>query len=196
MIQANCIARKDDDCMPSPYVYHPASYVPSNNAWVHDSVQAFYIKIDPASCPSITGAAGTDQRTRQLLDFARQYQLTCPANSLVLVKQILVAVRVIVTEVALIVTSLLSMVFKILSLLVSGNVNKIKNMVMDDWKYVRAKGSGMVSTVSDLLFDAMLNSGPMGERIRQFLQGTCAKINEAMLWFTKVWCVRPIRFFF
>ena len=196
VIQANCIARKDDDCMPSPYVYHPASYVPSNNAWAHDSVQAFYIKIDPASCPSITGAAGTDQRTRQLLDFARQYQLTCPANSLVLVKQILVAVRVIVTEVALIVTSLLSMVFKILSLLVSGNVNKIKNMVMDDWKYVRAKGSGMVSTVSDLLFDAMLNSGPMGERIRQFLQGTCAKINEAMLWFTKVWCVRPIRFFF
>ena len=190
--QANCIARGDDGCMPSPYVYHPASYVPSNNAWVHDSVQAFYIKIDPASCPAITGAEGADRKARQLLDFARQYQQTCPANSLVLIKQILVAVRVIVTEVALIVTSLLSMFFKMLSLLVSGNVNNIKNMVLSDWQYVRAKGSAMVSTVSDLLFDALLNSGPMGERIRRFLQGTCEKINSAMLWFTKVWYVPPL----
>ena len=145
------------------------------------------MKINPASCPTITGAAGKDQKTQQLLDFARQYQQTCPANSLVLVKQILVAVRVIATEAALLITSLLSMAFKILSLLVSGNVNKIKNMVLDDWAYVRNKGHSMISTVSDLLFDAMLNAGPMGARIRRFLQGACEKINTAILWFMQVW---------
>lgn len=187
VIQANCIASGEDSCMPSPYVYHPATYVPSNNAWVHESVRDFYIKIDVGSCPAATGFLEAGQRSKELLDFARQYQRTCPANSLVLIKQIFMVVRVIITEVALLVTTLLSMAFKILSLLVSGNINNIKNMVLDDWGYVRAKGQGMISTVSDLLVDALLNSGPMGERIRRFLQGACEKINEALHWFLSVW---------
>jgi hypothetical protein len=187
VIQANCIASGEDSCMPSPYVYHPATYVPSNNAWVHESVRDFYIKIDVSSCPAATGFLEAGQRSKELLDFARQYQRTCPANSLVLIKQIFMVVRVIITEVALLVTTLLSMAFKILSLLVSGNINNIKNMVLDDWGYVRAKGQGMISTVSDLLVDALLNSGPMGERIRRFLQGACEKINEALHWFLSVW---------
>lgn len=194
VVQANCIASGEDACMPSPYVYHPATYVPSNNAWVHESVRAFYIKTDPMSCPSVTQPAESSQRSQQLLDFARQYQKTCPANSLVLVKQILMVVRVIITEVALIVTTLMSMAFKVLSLLVTGNVNKIKNMILDDWNYIRAKGQSMISTVSDLLIDALLNSGPMGERIRHFLQSVCEKINEALHWFLSVWCKYVLKY--
>jgi hypothetical protein len=153
--QANCIARGDNDCMPSPYVYHPASYEPSNNAWVHDSVEAFYLKINASSCP----AAATAATREGLLNFTRKYQLTCPANALYLVKQILVVVRVVVTDVALLLSSVMSLGVKLLALLVTGNTNKIKNSVLDEWQYIRAKGGGMMRRVSDLLIDAMLNSG-------------------------------------
>ena len=182
--QANCIAGGGNDCMPSPYVYHPASYIPSNNAWVHDSVQAFYLKIDPASCPASSDSA---QKQQALLDFARTYQLTCPANALTLVKQVLVVVRVIVTDVALIFSSFMSMGVRLLALLVSGNTNQIKNSVLNDWEYIQAKGASMLSSISDLLMDAMLNSGALGLRVKQFLENTCSKVNSALLWFLHVW---------
>lgn len=184
VIQANCIARGDSDCMPSPYVYHPASYVPSNNAWVHDSVQAFYLKINTSSCPASTVS---NQQQKELLDFARQYQLTCPANALTLVKQILVVIRVIITDVALLVSSLLSMLVKLFALLVTGNVNQIKNSVLDEWDYIQGKGHEMLKSVSDIMVDAMLNSGILGAHIQTFLQKTCEKINSAIQWFLTVW---------
>jgi hypothetical protein len=184
VIQANCIAGGGNDCMPSPYVYHPASYIPSNNAWVHDSVQAFYLKIDPAACPASSDSA---QKQQALLDFARTYQLTCPANALTLVRQVLVVVRVIVTDVALMAASFMSMGVKLLALLVTGNTDKIKNSVLNDWGYIQAKGAKMLKTVSDLLMDAMLNSGELGLRVKQFLENTCSKVNEALLWFLQVW---------
>ena len=181
--QANCIARGDNDCMPSPYVYHPASYEPSNNAWVHDSVEAFYLKINASSCP----AAATAATREGLLNFTRKYQLTCPANALYLVKQILVVVRVVVTDVALLLSSVMSLGVKLLALLVTGNTNKIKNSVLDEWQYIRAKGGGMMRSVSDLLIDAMLNSGQLGARIMAFLDAACEKINSAITWFLQVW---------
>ena len=184
--QANCIARGDNDCMPSPYVYHPASYEPSNNAWVHDSIQAFYLKIDPASCPVATGS-NADAKTQELLDFTRKYQMMCPANALTLVKQILAMVRVIVTDVALLVSSMMSMAVKLLALLVTGRTDQIRNSVMDDWAYIKSKGAGMLSSLSDLMMDAMLNSGAMGLKIKMFLEGTCDKINSALRWFLNVW---------
>jgi hypothetical protein len=184
VIQANCIARGDDDCMPSPFVYHPASYVPSNNAWVHDSVQAFYLKVNASCCPASTVS---DQQQRELLDFARQYQLTCPANALTLVKQILAVIRVIITDVALLVSSILSMLVKLLALLVTGNVNQIKNSVLDEWDYIQSKGHEMLHSMSDIMVDAMLNSGLLGVRIKTFLQNTCEKINSAVQWFLNVW---------
>jgi hypothetical protein len=182
--QANCIARGDNDCMPSPYVYHPASYEPSNNAWVHDSVEAFYLKINASSCPAAATAA---QQGGGLLNFARKYQLTCPANALYLVKQILVVVRVVVTDVALLLSSVMSLGVKLLALLVTGNTNKIKDSVLDEWQYIRSKGGGMVRSVSDLLVDAMLNSGTLGARIMGFLDAACENINSGITWFLQVW---------
>ena len=182
--QANCIASGADDCMPSPYVYHPASYVHSNNAWVHDSVEAFYLKVDAGSCPISSNSA---QKQQDMLEFARTYQLTCPANALTLVKQILMAVRVIVTDITLLIASFMSMGVKLLALLVTGNTNKIKNSILSDWEYIQAKGTGMLHSVSDLLVDGMLNSGTLGLRIKHFLENTCSKINSALNWFLQVW---------
>ena len=131
--------------------------------------------------------SNADAKTQELLDFTRKYQMMCPANALTLVKQILAMVRVIVTDVALLVSSMMSMAVKLLALLVTGRTDQIRNSVMDDWAYIKSKGAGMLSSLSDLMMDAMLNSGAMGLKIKMFLEGTCDKINSALRWFLNVW---------
>ena len=182
--QANCIARGDSECMPSPYVYHPASYEPSNNAWVHDSVEAFYLKINGSSCPAATRVHTAGDGLTQ---FTRKYQLSCPANALTLIEKLLMVVRVVITDVALLLSSILGLVMRLFALLITGNTNQLKNSVLDEWAYIRSKGGGMLQSVSDLLIDAMLNSGRVGVGIMAFLDSACEKINWFLGWFLKVW---------
>lgn len=42
VIQANCISSGDPACLPTPFVYHPASYDRSNNEWIHDTISTYY----------------------------------------------------------------------------------------------------------------------------------------------------------
>lgn len=42
VVQANCIASGDPTCLPSPFVYHPASYDRSNNEWIYDTITGYY----------------------------------------------------------------------------------------------------------------------------------------------------------
>jgi hypothetical protein len=180
--QANCIARGDPSCMPSPFVYHPASYEPSNNAWVHDSVKAFYSRIDAQACPHNTS---TDAK---LAEFARAYQRTCPANGVNVFVGVLQAVRVIVVDAALLLTTLIAMVFRTLQLFIASGRDATRQQIGRNWAYVRAKARTTLDTVGDLLVDTMLNSGDLGAKIMGFLQKSCQGFNTAAEWFLNVWC--------
>ena len=180
--QANCIAKGVMSCMPSPFVYHPASYEPSNNAWVHDTVKAYYKQVNKDACPTVT-ASDTG-----LLEFARAKQRECPANAVNLMEKVLLIVRLVVTDVALLLTSMASLVFRAFGLLFSSGVSDMKSGIRANWLYIKSKGSAMLSASSDLLVDAMLNSGELGARILGFLDNTCNKINAAISWFMNVWC--------
>ena len=183
VIQANCIARGNLSCMPTPFVYHPASYEPSNNAWTRDSVRAFYLRINQSACLSPTPA-----EQQALLDFARQYQRGCPANAVNLMVSILQIMRVVATEVALLLSTLMSIVVKMIGLLLPAKAADMRQYIAADWQYVRTKWRTVLDTAGDLLIDAMLNSGELGARIMGFLEQACNRINAAMSWFLNVWC--------
>jgi hypothetical protein len=180
--QANCIARGDPDCMPSPFVYHPASYEPSNNAWIHDSVQDFYRHVNASACPAST------QTDAQLVAFARAYQRACPANGVNVMVGVLQAVRTVVVDVALLLTSLLGLVFNALQLFVTSGRAEARLMIGKNWAYIRSKARASLDAVSDLLVNALLNSGEAGARIMNFLKQTCDGFNVAAAWFLNVWC--------
>ena len=183
VIQANCIARGNLSCMPSPFVYHPASYEPSNNAWTRDSVRSFYLRANPAACSAPTAA-----ERQALIDFARQYQRGCPANAVNLVVSILQVVRVVVTEVTLLVSTLLGIAIKSMGLLLPARAADMRQYIAADWQYVRTKGRAILDTGGDLLIDAMLNSGELGARLMAFLGSACSRINAGIAWFLNVWC--------
>jgi hypothetical protein len=165
-------------------VYTPSSYVPSNNAWVHDSVQAFYTKINASACPLSTESA---QRAAAQTAFYRNYQLICPANALTLIEKVLVVVRVVVTDVALLVSSMMSMAVEMFALLVTGNTNSMKDAIVVEWLYIKSKGGAMMRCVSDILVDGMLDSGELGKEVMSFLMQACEKIQEGATWFLGIW---------
>ena len=182
VIQANCIARGDPECMPSPFVYQPASFEPSNNAWAHDTVKAYYKRINAAACPHNTS---TDQA---LIDFARAYQLGCPANGLNILIGVLSAVRTVIVDVALLLTTMLSMMFETLRLFLVTGRQEARALIGTNWAYIRNKARTILDTVGDLMVDTLLNSGEVGQRIMNFLLSACNGLNLAADWFLNVWC--------
>ena len=182
VIQANCIARGDANCMPTPFVYHPASYEPSNNAWVHDSVKSFYRRVDSRACPHVTS---TDQ---SLIEFARAYQRTCPANAVNLFVGVLQSVRVVIVDVTMLLTTMLAMVFRTLQLFIVSGRDLARQQIGKNWAYIRSKARETLNTVGDLLVDTMLNSGEVGARLMTFLHSACRGLNQAVDWFLNVWC--------
>lgn len=121
--------------MPSPFVYHPASYEPSNNAWVHDSVKAFYRHVDATktACPAST------QTDSQLVAFARAYQRSCPANGVNVFVGVLQAVRSVATDVSLLLTTMVSMAFNTLQLFVTTGREQARAQIGKNWAYIRSK---------------------------------------------------------
>jgi hypothetical protein len=182
IIQANCIARGDPACMPSPFVYHPASYEPSNNAWVHDSVKSFYNRTDTRACPQ---NSSTEQR---LIDFTRAYQQSCPANGVNVFVGVVRAVRTIVVDAALLLTTLIGMAFRTLQLFIATGRDATRTQIGKNWAYIRTKARATLDTVGDLLVDTLLNSGEVGVRIIRFLHNACQSLNSAAEWFLNVWC--------
>lgn len=180
--QANCIARGNESCMPHPFVYHAASYEPSNNAWVHDSVKSFYSRVDLRACPHNTS---TDT---QLIEFARAYQRTCPANGVNLFVGVLKAVRTVVVDAVLLLATLIGMAFRTLQLFLVSGRDATRQQIGTNWAYIRSKARATLDTVGDLLVDTMLNSGEVGARVMVFLRKSCDGLNAAVEWFLYGWC--------
>lgn len=182
IIQANCIAREDASCMPVPFVYHPTNYDPSNNAWVHDSVRAFYRRIDPQTCPE------NSENEKALYSFAQMYQRQCPANAVNLFAGLIQGIRVLVVDVALIFTTLVSLAFNGLQLLSTADYLTARSAIAAHWAYIRIKAGASLNAFGDIMVDALLNSGEAGARIMQFLEKTCGGLNMAATWFLNIWC--------
>ena len=182
VVQANCIARGTDTaCLPKPFVYHPASYVASNNEWVHNTVNQFYNQLAAGTCPN-------DQMVNHTL--TRAYQEGCPANAVNLFVGVLQILRYVVTDIATLLTTLVSMAVHLLAMMFTpgNNAHDMRASVGADWAIVRKKAGQSMSAVSDLLVDTLLNSGALGQRVMQFMDLLCQKGNWAIDWFLNVWC--------
>jgi hypothetical protein len=182
--QANCIASGDEACMPSPFVYHPASYDASNHQWVHHTVESFYEQLSPGACNLSL------QDPTRLFARSRAYQEACPANAVNLFVAVLGVVRTIITDVALVLTTGVTMLFRMLSMLSTDaqHVASMRAAAGADWAMIKKKAGAALVTAGDILLDGLLNSGAMGKRLMQFLDAACTHINRYINWFLYVWC--------
>jgi hypothetical protein len=188
--QANCIAAGNLSCLPQPWVYHPASYDPTNREWVERTVLDYYRLVGPAdTCPY------TSDETN-LIQFNANFARSCPANTMNFFLSILQIIRIIATDVVMIASSLLHMLVELISLLFTGldtggfgamKANIISS-IRGEFAYIKKESRQMRDMVMDLFMDMLFTSGQLGTSLLNFLTGVCGKINEAYNWFMDVWC--------
>jgi hypothetical protein len=180
---ANCIAAGNFSCLPKPWVYHPASFVPSNLEWAYQTVLEYYRLVNASACPM-----SPDEL--KLVEFNQKFMQDCPANTMRFFQDILAIVRLVATELAYIVSTLFSMAFKLVTLLFAGAETGIKNSVRvaqqelaADWLWLKNQARGMLAGVNRLLLDMLFSTGQIGKVLLNFLTTLCEKVNGLVLVF-------------
>lgn len=188
VMQANCIAAGNFTCLPKPWVYHPASFVPSNQEWAYKTVLDYYRTISPPTCPLTSDELG-------LMAYNQRFMQDCPANSMRFFEDILKIVRLVGTEVVLVLSTLCSMGFKLLVLFFSGldsglkaSVRQAQQQIAADWQWVKVEAKSMLAGVNKLLMDMVFTTGEIGRGLLAFLTSVCGFVNEYYAWFIGVWC--------
>lgn len=176
--QANCIAAGNFTCLPKPWAYHPASFVPSNQEWAYKTVLDYYRTVSPAACPL------TSDET-SLIAYNQRFMQDCPANSMRFFEDILRIVRLVGTEVVLIFSTLGSISFKMLVLFFSGldsglktSVRLAQQQVAADWQWIKAEAKNMLEGVNRLLMDMVFTTGEIGKGLLKFLTSVCDFVNS------------------
>jgi len=185
---ANCIAAGNFSCLPRPWAYHPASYIPSNLEWSYQTVLEYYRLVSPGACPL------TDDETK-LIALNQKFMQDCPANTMRFFQDILAIVRLVGTDLAYLVSTLFSMAFKLVTLLFAGAESGLKNTVRvaqqeiaADWLWIKNQAKGMLSGVNRLLVDMVFSTGEIGKGLLDFLTKACDKINSVYTWLLTIWC--------
>ena len=202
--QANCIAAGNFSCLPAPWAYHPASYDPSNQEWVYETVLNYYRGVSPTACPLTS-----DELSLQA--FNTQFEQSCPANAIRFLVDLVAILRLVGTTIIFILSTVMSMSVQLLTLLFSGLTNTIANAVgggsisstgsdlsstakiaqqqmAKDWAYIKSEGKGLLSGLNTILLDMMFSTGEIGKGLLAFLTSVCGAINNAYSWFLNVWC--------
>jgi len=174
---ANCIAAGNLSCLPRPWAYHPASYVPSNLEWSYQTVLEYYRLVSPGTCPLTPDEQG-------LVQLNQKFMQNCPANTIRFFQDVLAIVRLVSTNLAYIVATLFSMGVKLVTLLFSGldggvqsTMQTASQEIAKDWQWIKNQAKGMLAGVNRLLLDMVFSTGQIGKVLLKFLTTVCEKIN-------------------
>jgi hypothetical protein len=178
IITANCIAAGNTYCMPRPFVYHPASYDSTNKAWVHDTVQQYYTRVNKTACPVTSKSLG-------YIQYLVDKQINCPANNVFLIESLLKTLRVAIAKVALLIVYFVSLLIKLVASIFSYGA---KAELRKEWAGFKNAFSDLFSTTSDMLINGLMNSGVLGQSLMYFITTVCNGFNDALIWFADVYC--------
>jgi hypothetical protein len=185
---ANCIAAGNVTCLPRPWVYHQASYVPSNQEWVYRTVLEYYRLVDPNACP-------LTQAEQNMIQLNQLFMKNCPANIMRFFDDILSIVRLVSTDLAYIVSTMLAMTVKLITLLFAGldaglktSIRVARQQIAEDWQWIKNRAREMLSGINRLLLDMIFTTGQVGSLLLDFLTRVCSFINESYAKLLGGWC--------
>jgi hypothetical protein len=178
---ANCLASGSDKCALQEFVYTPATWETTNQAFVHETVEAFYKRTDGGCssasdcvCPTDAALAAFRQNNTHMLS-------QCPAVPVMVFQEVLKGVRDLIVPICQILSRLLSMAINLMLTLTPSASTKetAMNQALIDWAETKRLMSGTGSSISDIFFDLMFNSGRVGSWLRSVVLDACGFINSA-----------------
>ena len=150
---------------------------------MHQTVQDYYLQVDSRS-------RTLSQNVTEQQAYNIKFQQSCPANTVIFFEGIVIVVRTVVTEAVVITARLMGMLVKLLGMLSPDPAAKAlyKESFINDWLWIKSQARATSSSLSDTIFDMLMDSGPVGKNLMTFFMKTCHSVNTLYNWMLNVWC--------
>ena len=191
---ANCLRESSNatnpTCAIKEYVYTPATWENSNMAFVHETVDVYYKRMDncpgrdPADCicPADYNLTLIQQLNNRLLQ-------SCSAQDASAVAIFLTQARALVHPLTQIIATSLWTLLQLVLTLQPGDLGvTARDAVYQGWVGFSKMLGNTMGAVSDIGTNTILMNGAVGPALRVAMQSMCGSYNSAVQYFSETYC--------
>ena len=191
--EANCIASGDPRCAIGEFVYTPATWDTSNQAFVRATVRDFYERADPGACMSDTAA---DQAMLAAVRAkAAQTLQHCSASPAFVVHRVLQQLRNIVNLLVRVLAYIVDIEFQVMLTFLTATRDSARRQLAFDFAEIKRLMSAGTGMLADMIFDIVTSAGSGGPWLKRIITTVCSTVNWAVRYFREVWCFLVIDVF-
>jgi hypothetical protein len=184
---ANCIASGSEKCALQEFVYSPATWETTNQAFVHQTVEEFYKRVD--GCTSDADCiCGTDPALAAFRQSNARAMKGCAAVPVMVFQRVLVAIRGMIVPLCQVIATAFNLVLNLLLTMVTSGHTDALNQALLDWHTLKTLMSGATSNIADMIFDLAFSSGTLGPWLRVSIETACHTVNSVYMYVADFWC--------
>lgn len=186
---SNCIKSGSDECSLQEYVYNPSTWESSNQAFVHQTVQEFYMRTDGCTNENDANCVCRADSALQQLRNNNSYRLReCSAVSVMVFRDVLVQTREMLFSICKVTSLLIDIAFNLLLMMSSSMRDVATSRIVVSWTKLKQESSVVVEKSSDMFFDLIFDTGSLGPYLKRSYVSACGAINTAYLFAANFWC--------
>jgi hypothetical protein len=184
---ANCIKIGDEKCSVQEFVYNPSTWETSNQAFVHQTVQEFYMRAD--ECANRTDCVCEQDSALEILRRNNSYRLReCSAVSVMLFRNVLIQMRSLIYSICKITSLIIDISFNFLLSMSSESRDVATSRIIISWAKLKQESTVIIDKVSDMFFDMIFSTGSLGPYLKNNFISACGVINNAYVYAADIWC--------
>jgi hypothetical protein len=185
---ANCLRSGDEKCALQEFVYNPSTWESTNQAFVHQTVQEFYARIDGCTSVDACPVCPADPLLKQLRRNNTYRLRECKAVPVMAFREVLIQLREMVFTICKILSLVIDIAFNLVLSMSSGARDKATSSIVVDWAQLKQESSIIVDKLSDMFFDMIFNVGAMGPWLKTNFMGACEVVNSGYKYAADFWC--------
>ena len=191
---ANCLKSGDPKCALQEYVYNPSTWETSNKAFVRQTVEEFYKRVD--NCYERDGCVcGSDVDLLNLRTKNHAFLKDCNAVPVIAFKSVLIEMRALTTRICLLIATFFDVVFNLILSMSSKAHDAATANLLVAWAKLKQESATITDKVSDMFFNLLFSTGVMGPWLQESVMSACNLMNEAYQYTANTWCNLVIRQF-
>jgi hypothetical protein len=185
---ANCLASGSEKCALQEFVYSPATWETSNQAFVHQTVEEYYKRADAGCVDDHSCICGTDPALAALRVSNANTVSECSATSVILFQKVLIAVRAMLLPLTRCAGLVVNIALNLVLTMVPATHDVASSQIITNYHQLKTEMSSSMDQFSDLVFEVAFTSGRMGPWMLGMLTNACNTINTGYIYFANFWC--------
>lgn len=191
---ANCIKSGDSKCALQEYVYNPSTWETTNRAFVHQSVNEFYKRVDGCTDEGDC-VCGLDSDLHVLRQRNSVFMKECNAVPVFAFRGILVELRHLTNRICIMAGTFFDVAFNLMLTMSSSAHDLATARMLVAWAKLKQESAVITDKVSDMFFNLMFSTGVMGPWLQDNVMSACNLVNSAYKYTANTWCNLVVRQF-